>query len=122
MAYKTVMLVDDNKEFLEELEETLSLSGYNTVAVNDADRAFEIASKSSPDIVVMDLKMPTKTGFQLADELRRLPGFGSIPIIAMSGFFKDEYSPLMHICGIRKCIKKPFNPLDIIAEIEEAMK
>ncbi|MDD5409236.1 MAG: response regulator [Candidatus Omnitrophica bacterium] len=121
MTEKKVMLVDDNKEFLEELEETLNLSGYKTISVNDANLALDAVVKSCPDVVVVDLKMPSKTGFQLADELRRIPGFDRIPIIAMSGFFKEDYGPLMNICGIRKCIKKPFNPLDMISEIEEAL-
>ncbi len=122
MAEKKVMLVDDNKEFLEELEEILILGGYKTTAINDVNLALDVARESCPDVVVVDLKMPSKTGFQLADELRRLPGFDQIPIIAMSGFFKEDYGPLMNICGIKRCIKKPFNPLDIISEIEEALK
>jgi len=40
----------------------------------------------------------------------------------MTGYFReDEHMPLISICGIKKCIKKPFNPLDIIAAIEAAM-
>lgn len=122
MGNKKVMIVDDDKEFLEELEETLTLSGYDMVAVNDASSALDIAAKTSPDIILIDLKMPKKTGFQLADELRHLSGLKHIPVIAMTGFFKEGYGPLLHICGIKRCLKKPFSPLDVIAEIEEALK
>lgn len=44
-----------------------------------------------------------------------------VSIIAMTGFFKDEYASLMNICGIKKCLKKPFNPLDVISGIEEVL-
>lgn len=122
MVKKRVMIVDDDKAFLDELKETLDLSGYDMVAVNDATLALDMVSKTAPDLLLVDLKMPQKTGFQLAHELKRLSGFGHIPVIAMTGYFKDEYDLLMNMSGIKKCLKKPFNPLDVIAEIEDALK
>lgn len=121
MENKRVMIVDDDKEFLEELNETLALSGYDMVAVNDAVSALEVANKTKPDIIILDLKMPGQSGFQVADELKRLSGLSHIPVIAMTAFFKEESSLLMNMHGIKKCLKKPFNPLDIIAEIEKTL-
>ena len=117
-----IMIVDDDKEFLEELGETLVLSGYDTIAVNDSLLAVDTAVRENPDVVVLDLKMPGKNGFQLADELRHIPQLMQVPIIAMTGNFKEAYSPLIKMCDIRKCLKKPFNPLDIIAEIESLLE
>ncbi|MDO8663181.1 MAG: response regulator [Candidatus Omnitrophota bacterium] len=118
---KKVLIVDDDKGFLEELEENLSLSGYDMVAVNDPVSFLPIALREKPDIVLLDLKMPGKSGFQLADEMSRLFELQNVPIIAMSAYFKDEYRMLMNVCGIKKCLKKPFNPLDVISEIEGAL-
>jgi len=116
------MIVDDDKGFLEELGETLRLSGYETTAVNDVDLALDAAVKTRPDIILIDLKMPKKTGFQLAAELRRISELGNIQIIAMTGFFKEGYQPLMNICGIKTYLKKPFRPLDVISAIEGVLK
>lgn len=113
-----IMIVDDDKEFLGELGETLALSGYSTVMVSDPILALDTAVREKPDIVLLDLRMPGKNGFQLADELRHVPQLMQVPIIAMTGNFKDSYNPLIKMCDIKKCLKKPFNPLDIIAEIE----
>lgn len=113
-----IMIVDDDKEFLGELGETLALSGYSTVMVSDPISALDTAVREKPDIVLLDLRMPGKNGFQLADELRHVPQLMQVPIIAMTGNFKDAYNPLIKMCDIKKCLKKPFNPLDIIAEIE----
>jgi two-component system, OmpR family, response regulator len=118
---RKIMIVDDDLEFLEELKETLGLSGYDVVHENSSVAAVMTANRVKPDLVLLDLKMPDKSGFQLADELRHASELGNIPIIAMTGFLKDEYIPLISICGIRKCLKKPFNPLDVIAHIEEAL-
>lgn len=118
-----IMIVDDNKEFLEELEETLSLSGYDVIAVNESVGAFETARKSKPDIVLLDLKMSGKTGFKVADEIKHFTELKHVPIIAMTGHFTDlEYSLLINLCGITKCLVKPFNPLDVIAQIENLLQ
>ncbi len=122
MANKKVMIVDDDTEFLEELNETMSASGYEMIPVNDSTTVVDIASRVKPDLIILDLKMPGKSGFQLAEEIRRLPELEKIPIIAMSAFFKEEYAFLLSIFGIKKCLKKPFNPLDVITAVETAFK
>ena len=118
---RVVMIVDDDKEFLEELRETLELSGYELAAVNDPSEVLEAVKTVKPAVILLDLKMPKKSGFEIADELRRLAEYGNIPIIAMSAFYKDEYAMLIRMCGIKRCLTKPFNPLDVIAEIEKAL-
>jgi len=122
MACKKLMVVDDDREFLEELRDILSLSGYEIVEVSDTDKFLETASNIKPDAIIMDIKMPGKSGFELANELRQSADLGPTPIIAMSAYFKEEYAPLMNICGIKTCLKKPFNPLDVIAQIEGALQ
>jgi two-component system response regulator AdeR len=118
---KKVLVIDDDKEFLEEIKETLALSGYDVVEVNDPVLAIDVATKINPDVVLLDLKMPGKSGFQVADELKHFSALTNIPIIIMTGYFKDDYLPLLNICGIKKCLKKPFHPLDIIAQIETVL-
>lgn len=118
-----IMIVDDNKEFLEELKETLALSGYDVIALNESIDASETAFKTKPDLILLDLKMTGKTGFKVADELKHFTELKHIPIIAMTGHFTDlEYSLLINICGIKKCLVKPFNPLDVIAQIENLLQ
>jgi len=121
MENKKVMIVDDDKEFLEELEDVLADSGYDLVAVTDSIKVLDVALRIKPDVIIMDLKMPYRSGFQLADELRRYSELQHVPILAMTAFFKNDYTQLMDSCGIKKCLQKPFNPLDVIAEIERAM-
>jgi DNA-binding response OmpR family regulator len=115
---KRVMIIDDDAGFLEELEETLTLSGYEVEPVNDASLALDAAVYFSPDVILMDVRMPKKSGFQVTSELRRFQALRSIPVIAMTAHFKDDYIRLMNICGIERYLKKPFSPLEIVAKIE----
>ena len=123
MKKTTVLVVDDESGFREELRETLSLSGYETIETADGDEALRLAREQQPDVVVLDLKMAGKSGFQVADEMRSRPETAKIPIIAMTAYYTEkEHTALMKLTGIRTCLQKPFNPLDIITEIESMLK
>ncbi|MDD5688177.1 MAG: response regulator [Elusimicrobia bacterium] len=116
---KKIMIVDDDKEFLEELKEVLILSGYKVEVSDGAAFAFEMIDTAKPDIILLDLNMPNKSGFEIATELKYSPKYKNIPVVAISGFAKDEhYISLMDICGIKTCLEKPLNPLEVIAKIE----
>ncbi|MDD5019345.1 MAG: response regulator [Candidatus Omnitrophica bacterium] len=119
---KKIMLIDDDKDFLRELHEVLEQGGYDVVSVDDSEKAVEIIKKDKPDVVMLDIKMPKKSGFDIASELKYFTEMLDIPIIAMSGYYKEDFNYLLSICGIKRCLKKPFNPLDAIAEIEECFK
>lgn len=121
MRSRKVMIIDDDKDFLGELEEVLNASGYDMVAVDDALAARDIAIMERPAVILMDLKMPKKSGFELASDMRQIAEMQDIPIIAMSAYFKDDFSYLLDICNIRRCLKKPFYPLDVITEIESVI-
>ena len=86
-----VMIVDSNEKFLGALEKTLTFSGYNTIATQDPYAALDIAAREKPHAILLGLKMPGKSGFQLAHELKSSLELQHIPIIAMTGFFKDGY-------------------------------
>lgn len=119
MTKKKVMIIDDDHEFLDELRETLNMSGYETAAFTDGTTALQNVKSVKPDVVLLDLKMDNKSGFQVADEMSRIPEAANISIIAMTGYYTDkEYEFLMNMWGIKNHILKPFNPLDVIAKIE----
>ncbi len=123
MTVKRILVVDDDKEFLEELKETLVLSGYEVKAVQEASEAFGAAAKTKPDLILLDLKMKGMTGFEVAHKLKNFDNTMGIPIIAMSGFFTaEEDDTLLSFFEIHNYLRKPFHPLDIITKIESVLK
>lgn len=116
---RRILIVDDDKEFLEELQETLKLSGYDSLAVNDSTAALDRAISFKPDVIMLDLKMDVMDGFQVTEKLKEYPETVNIPIIAMTGYFtKSEHITLIGMSGVETCLIKPFNPLDAISRIE----
>lgn len=119
--HKKILVVDDDDVFLDELSEALSLQGFQVIEVDDPFAVSEAIERTSPDAILLDLKMPHKSGLQLAYELKNNSLFMHIPIIAMSAFFKESFVALLKSCGINKCLKKPFNPENIVEEINNSI-
>ena len=119
---KKVMVVDDDKEFLDEMVETLRLTGYDPIAVSESINVAEEIIQANPDVILLDLKMDRKSGFKVADELMSRPETKEIPIIAITGVFThQEHSLLLKMCNIKDHLIKPINPLDIIHLIEKTI-
>jgi len=122
MQTRKVAIIDDNQDSLRELEQILKMAGYTPVLVDDIFGNVDTVIENKPDVILMELKMPHKNGFALADAINRVFETKKIPIIAMSNLFKDEFKWLMDFCGIKRWIKKPFLPLDVIWAIENELE
>ena len=122
MPRKKIMVVDEDIDFLEELRETLFLSGYDPLAVSDSSTAFSIARIGKPAVILLDLKMNPANGARIAEKLSKFPDTAHIPIIAMAGHFNNEDRPsFLDNHGIKAFLKKPFMPLDVITQIENVL-
>lgn len=118
MRIREAVIINDDHESLGDLEEILTVVGYNSVVVNDAFLAVDTVVQVKPDVILLELKMPRRNGFEIADEINNALQSNRIPIIAMSALFKDEFRFLFNLCGINRYLRKPLNPLDIIWALE----
>lgn len=120
---KRILIVDDDREFLRELEQGLCACGYETIAFTDGDSILKSAGGLRPDAILLDLRMGDRTGFQVANRLSFYRRTARVPIIAMTGFYTGrEHAILMDICGIRSCLLKPFSIEQAAAEIEAVLE
>lgn len=122
MQNRKVAIIDKDDKFLSATEEILLMGGYDPVVVNDASLAVDTVIQKKPNVILMELILPRKNGFELIDGINRVFKTKKIPIIAMSAFFKDEFRWLFDLCGIRRWLKKPFQPLDVMWAIENEIE
>ncbi len=102
--------MDDDPDLLVELADSLAAAGYEVASFTDGDEALTEAARIRPDIALVDLKMKGKSGFQVAEELRKIDPVSAIPIVAMTGYYtRPEDQKLMKLCGIEACLYKPFS-------------
>jgi two-component system CheB/CheR fusion protein len=108
------LIVDDAPDVTEMIALFLQHAGYETVLAYSAYDALEAAREASFDVVVSDIGMPGMNGYELAEELRRLPAYGGVPLIAVTGFsaFDDHGRALKS--GFNAHLTKPINPMSLL--------
>lgn len=114
-----VLVVDDAPDVLEMFGMMLRLSGYEVTAATCATEALEQARAAQFDLIVSDIGMPEMNGYELAQRLRAFPGYGSVPMIAVTGFtmYKDRERALES--GFNAHLSKPVNPITLLDLIEK---
>lgn len=122
MAGERIMVVDDNKDFSDELQETLRSCGYGVKTVSESRHVLKLACRIKPNAILLDLRMHGSNGFQVAQSLRDNKETAGIPIIAMSGYFPiEDRSNLLDMHDMDGCIKKPFDMSDLITALESVL-
>lgn len=87
---KCVMVVDDNEVNIEILERRLSARGFDVVGISNSFAVMDSLREKRPDIVVLDLFMPDKDGYEVVSEIKAHDDFKAIPVIGYSSAVLNE--------------------------------
>ena len=82
---KRVLVVDDDPNTVRFLSVALETNGYEPIAAADGKEGFEKAKAELPDLILLDVMMPRRTGFTLFKQLRKTEGLEKIPVIMLTG-------------------------------------
>ncbi len=120
MTKKRVLIIDDDVVFADELKDILVSSGYDPIIEHDPRAVHESIRHADPEVILLDINMPKKSGFDVANELRYGAQNTVIPIVFMTGYYKPAFDQAFKMLGIDRCIHKPFSPDELISAIESA--
>ncbi len=114
---KTILLVDDDAEILTAMQAAAEKKGYRVVTASDGNAGLALAEKEQPDLVVVDMMMPRKSGFLVLETLKQRPGTGPkvIMITANEGTRHQQYAEAL---GVDDYIRKPFALERLLESIE----
>lgn len=112
-----ILVVEDNKDIAFYLKSLLT-DHYNVITARNGEEGVETAEKSIPDLVITDVMMPLKDGFQLACEMKQNRLLSHIPIIMLTAKTSDEDRIKGLRCGVEAYIRKPFQPEELFVRIE----
>ena len=115
---KRILLVEDSPAYLLLMQNALEGKGYTIFTAADGEQAIEQAHLHTPDLILLDVVLPKKNGYQVCRQLKTEPAMKDIPIIMVSSKTQDfdKYWGLKQ--GADGYITKPFAPEQLVAEIE----
>lgn len=118
---KRILAVDDAATILLRITDTLE-KYYDVVTVNSGVRALRYLEQVKPDLILLDIRMTPKNGFDTLREIRDMPDRADIPVIMLTAM-EDKDSVLEGITlGIRDYILKPFAPDDLLNRIRRVLE
>lgn len=112
-----ILLVEDDKALLSALKIKLEREGYEVVPAIDGEEALDLL-KSKPDAILLDLVLPKKSGFEVLEEINKLPEFRTIPIIIISNSGQTVELERAKKLGVKDfLVKADFTPKEVIDKL-----
>lgn len=116
------VLVCDNEEVLRALVRgALELEDYEIIEARDGDESLELAKACEPDLIVLDMMMPGRTGLEVITELRSEERFAQTPVIMLTARAQAQDRDAALDAGVSRFLPKPFSPLELAATVEELL-
>jgi two-component system response regulator CpxR len=118
-----ILIIDDDKVILCFLKESLMREGFNVLTAIDGKKGMNLFNDNQVDLVITDIVMPEKDGFETILELKRI--CPDIKIIAMSGGghgHSEYYLDTSKGLGVQYTFEKPVNPDDLFEAVYELLK
>jgi CheY-like chemotaxis protein len=113
---KCVLVVDDDPVVIGLVQRTLQDKGYEVMSAQDGQEALEVIKQKIPDLILLDVQMPTMDGYTFIMEKSNDPEIAHLPVIVLTSRNKTE--PLFKRHGIKAYLVKPINIQDLLAVIQ----
>ena len=116
---KRILIVDDDQDVLLGVSTRLKAAGYKTMTEANGAAAVATATKTTPDAIVMDLRLPEQDGIAAIEELRSSAETRGIPIVMLSASLRDQQRALD--AGARFFLAKPYHGSKLVDAVDSAV-
>lgn len=113
----TVLLIEDNEQNRYLATFLLERHGYTVVPAADGPTGIEMALAQAPDIILLDIQLPTMDGYAVARALRKIAALRDTPIIAVTSYAMTGDREKSLAAGCTGYIEKPINPDTFVTEV-----
>jgi twitching motility two-component system response regulator PilH len=114
---KKILIVDDSMGMVRMIQSVLEKEGYSAVGLSDPSLIEQMIDSEGPNLILLDVVMPERNGFQVCRTLKNSQAYKSIPIIVVSGKSTPSDRFWAEKQGANGYIVKPFAPADLLREV-----
>jgi CheY-like chemotaxis protein len=117
----TVYFIDDSATMREVIKIAFRRENINVIACHDAASAFAQIEQQAPDVVITDVIMPDKDGYEVCQHIKHHPTLSKTPVILMSGVVNKAVADKAFAVKADELIRKPFQPQDLITRVRHLL-
>ena len=117
----TVYFIDDSATMREVIKIAFRRENINVIACHDAATALAQIEREHPDVVISDVIMPDKDGYEVCQYIKQHPRLGKTPVILMSGVVNRSVAEKAFAVKADELIRKPFQPQDLITRVKHLL-
>jgi DNA-binding response OmpR family regulator len=120
MAHK-ILIVDDEPNIVISLEFLMKKEGFEVAVANDGEEALAKVASFNPDLMLLDVMMPKKSGFEVCEALRADPLRAGLQIVMLTAKGRDTEVAKGLALGADAYVTKPFSTKDLVAKVKQML-
>lgn len=114
-----VLLIEDEPNIIEAIRFILSRDGWRVDTHSDGETALDAVRHRRPDLVILDVMLPKRSGYDILNDLRADDELGRVPVLMLTARGQKKDRDLAERLGVSKFMTKPFSNMEILAAVRE---
>lgn len=118
---KKVLIVDDEPNIVISLEFLMKREGFDVAVAMDGDAALQAMNEHAPDLVLLDVMLPRKDGFEVCQQIRANPAWQDVKVVMVTAKGRDTETAKGLALGADAYMTKPFSTKDLVQLVKELL-
>jgi two-component system, cell cycle response regulator DivK len=114
---KRILVVEDQEDDRQIIRDVLAGTNYEITEAEDGEHALAAVAKERPDLILIEIQLPTMDGYETMRRIRTDPALSSIPIIAVTAYAPRAEEQKARAAGCNDFVPKPYSPHQLLAKI-----
>lgn len=119
---KRILIIEDTEDNRRILRDLLTHAGYDLIEADDGAKGVAMAVEHRPDLILMDIQLPTIDGYEATRQIKANPDLRHIPIVAVTSYALSGDEAKTMAAGCDGYIAKPFSPRKILAMMRDLLR
>ena len=119
MTNRQVLLVEDEPNIVEAIRFLLTREGWSVACHRDGGDALDVIREVRPDLLILDLMLPGKSGLEILRELRALDEFEALPVLMLTARGQSKDRDMAEKAGVSRFMTKPFSNMEVLTAVRD---
>jgi len=116
-----ILIAEDERDIRELISFTLKFAGHEVFTTSNGEEAYQMATQIIPDLIVLDVRMPRMTGYEVCEQIKLNSSTQNIPVVFLSAKGQESEVKMGIEVGAEEYILKPFSPEQLVERVKSIL-